>query len=91
MLQDVLAHRPTEIDALNGGIVRAGRSAGVATPLHAAIAALIAGVEAGWEAVIRPLATSRSRRSATASCASPRGAAQQGRRSGRPGSSTPTG
>ena len=24
MLQDVLAHRPTEIDALNGGIVRAG-------------------------------------------------------------------
>src|SRR4051794_29719081 len=36
MLQDVLAHRPTEIDALNGGIVRAGRQAGVATPLHEA-------------------------------------------------------
>jgi 2-dehydropantoate 2-reductase len=49
MLQDVLAQRPTEIDALNGGIVRAGEQAGVPTPLHATIAALIAGVEAGWK------------------------------------------
>ena len=50
MLQDALAHRRTEIDALNGGIVRAGAGAGVPTPLHATIAALIAGLEAGWEA-----------------------------------------
>jgi 2-dehydropantoate 2-reductase len=49
MLQDVLARRPTEIDALNGGIVRAGAEVGVPTPLHAAIAALIAGLEAGWK------------------------------------------
>jgi 2-dehydropantoate 2-reductase len=49
MLQDVLAHRPTEIDALNGGIVRAGEQAGVPTPLHATVAALIAGLEAGWK------------------------------------------
>ena len=49
MLQDVLAHRPTEIDALNGGIVRAGAEVGVPTPLHATIAALIAGLEAGWK------------------------------------------
>jgi 2-dehydropantoate 2-reductase len=49
MLQDALAHRPTEIDALNGGIVRAGAEAGVPTPLHATIAALIAGLEAGWK------------------------------------------
>jgi 2-dehydropantoate 2-reductase len=48
MLQDALAHRATEIDALNGGIVRAGGEAGVATPLHAAIAALVHGLEAGW-------------------------------------------
>jgi 2-dehydropantoate 2-reductase len=48
MLQDVLAHRRTEIDALNGGIVAAGRAVGVPTPLHATIAALIAGLEAGW-------------------------------------------
>jgi 2-dehydropantoate 2-reductase len=49
MLQDVLARRPTEIDALNGGIVRAGREAGVPTPLHATIAALVAGLEATWK------------------------------------------
>jgi 2-dehydropantoate 2-reductase len=47
-LQDVLARRPTEIDALNGGIVRFGREAGVPTPLHEAIAALVAGVEHSW-------------------------------------------
>lgn len=40
-LQDVLAHRPTEIDALNGGVARFGRAAGVATPLHDAILALV--------------------------------------------------
>jgi 2-dehydropantoate 2-reductase len=49
MLQDAAAHRKTEIEALNGGIVRAGAQAGVPTPLHAAIAALIAGLEAGWK------------------------------------------
>jgi 2-dehydropantoate 2-reductase len=49
MLQDALAHRPTEIGALNGGIVRAGEQAGVPTPLHTAIAALIAGLESGWK------------------------------------------
>lgn len=49
MLQDALARRPTEIDALNGGIVRAGAEVGVPTPLHATIAALVAGLEAGWE------------------------------------------
>ncbi len=47
-LQDVLAHRPTEIDALNGGIARFGRAEGVPTPLHDAIVALIAGVERSW-------------------------------------------
>ena len=39
MLQDVLARRPTEVDALNGAID---------APLHAAIAALIHGLEASW-------------------------------------------
>ncbi len=46
MLQDVLAGRPTEIGALNGGIVQAAKAVGVPTPLHAAIAALVAGLEA---------------------------------------------
>jgi 2-dehydropantoate 2-reductase len=48
MLQDALARRPTEIEALNGGIVRAGRTTGVPTPLHATIAALIAGMETAY-------------------------------------------
>ena len=46
MLQDVLAGRPTEIGALNGGIVQAAQAVGVPTPLHAAIAALVSGLEA---------------------------------------------
>jgi 2-dehydropantoate 2-reductase len=50
MLQDVEARRPTEIDYLNGGIVRVGREHGVPTPLHEAIQALVKGVEASWQA-----------------------------------------
>jgi 2-dehydropantoate 2-reductase len=49
MLQDVEARRQTEIDYLNGGIVRFGREHGVATPLNAAIWALVKGVEQSWE------------------------------------------
>jgi 2-dehydropantoate 2-reductase len=49
MLQDVEARRPTEIDYLNGGIVRFGSEHGVPTPLNAAIWALVKGVEASWQ------------------------------------------
>jgi 2-dehydropantoate 2-reductase len=45
MLQDVQARRETEIDYLNGGIVRFGRVHGVPTPLNAAIVALVKGLE----------------------------------------------
>jgi 2-dehydropantoate 2-reductase len=48
MLQDVEARRPTEVDYLNGGIVRFGEEHGVPTPLNAAIRALVKGVEASW-------------------------------------------
>jgi 2-dehydropantoate 2-reductase len=48
MLQDVEARRPTEIDFLNGGIVRFGRELGVPTPLNEAIAALVRGMERSW-------------------------------------------
>jgi 2-dehydropantoate 2-reductase len=48
MLQDVEARRQTEVDYLNGGIVRFGRAGGVPTPLNAAIQALVKGVEASW-------------------------------------------
>ena len=48
MLQDVEAKRQTEIDYLNGGIVRFGSEHGVPTPLNQAIWALVKGVEASW-------------------------------------------
>jgi 2-dehydropantoate 2-reductase len=48
MLQDVEARRQTEVDYLNGGIVRFGREHGVATPLNEAVWALVKGVEAAW-------------------------------------------
>lgn len=48
MLQDIEARRQTEIDYLNGGIVRAGHEHGVPTPLNEAIWALIEGVEDSW-------------------------------------------
>ncbi|HXH96300.1 MAG TPA: ketopantoate reductase C-terminal domain-containing protein, partial [Gaiellaceae bacterium] len=50
MLQDVDARRPTEIDYLNGGIVRVGREHGVPTPLNQAVWALVKGVEQSWQA-----------------------------------------
>ena len=49
MLQDVEARRPTEIDYLNGGIVRFGDEHGVPTPLNRAIWALVKGVEQSWQ------------------------------------------
>ncbi len=49
MLQDVEARRQTEVDFLNGGIVRFGREHGVPTPLNGAIWALVKGIERSWE------------------------------------------
>ncbi len=48
MLQDVEARRETEIDYLNGGIVRFGHVHAVPTPLNEAILALVKGVEQSW-------------------------------------------
>ena len=48
MLQDVEARRPTEIDYLNGGIVRFGEKHGVPTPLNRAIWSLVKGLEQSW-------------------------------------------
>ena len=48
MLQDVLAHRPTEIDQLNGGICRFGDETGIPTPLNRAAWHLVKGLEASW-------------------------------------------
>jgi 2-dehydropantoate 2-reductase len=48
MLQDVLARRTTEVDVLNGGIAAQGRLAGVPTPRHDAMVALVHGLERSW-------------------------------------------
>jgi len=48
MLQDVEARRPTEIDYLNGGIVRFGDEHGVPTPLNRAVWSLVKGLEQSW-------------------------------------------
>jgi 2-dehydropantoate 2-reductase len=49
MLQDVLAHRRTEVDVLNGGIAAQARLVGVPTPRHDAMVALVHGLELSWE------------------------------------------
>lgn len=41
MLQDLRAGKPTEIDALNGAVVRLGRRLGVPTPVNHALAAMV--------------------------------------------------
>jgi len=48
MLQDAEAKRPTEVAALNGGIVKFGQEKGVPTPLNQVIWALIEGLEFSW-------------------------------------------
>jgi len=48
MLQDVEARRATEIDYLNGGIVRFGDELGIPTPLNRAIWVLVKGLERSW-------------------------------------------
>jgi 2-dehydropantoate 2-reductase len=48
MLQDVESRRPTEIDYLNGGIVRFGDELQIPTPLNRAIWSLVKGLERSW-------------------------------------------
>ena len=48
MLQDVLAKRPTEVDFMNGAIVKWGEEAGVATPLNRSLWELVKGLEHSW-------------------------------------------
>lgn len=45
MLQDVESRRQTEIDVINGAVLRAGRATGVPTPRNAAMCALIRAIE----------------------------------------------
>jgi 2-dehydropantoate 2-reductase len=48
MLQDVLAKRQTEVDFMNGAIVKWGEETGIPTPLNKAVWELIKGLEHSW-------------------------------------------
>ena len=45
MLQDLLAGRATEIEAINGAVARAAAAAGIATPVTSTLADLVRLVE----------------------------------------------
>jgi 2-dehydropantoate 2-reductase len=47
MLQDVLAGRPTEIDSINGAIVRAAEQAGLSAPVNRTLLQLVRLIETG--------------------------------------------
>ncbi|UCD58282.1 MAG: 2-dehydropantoate 2-reductase [Candidatus Hydrogenedentota bacterium] len=49
MLQDVLAKRRTEIDAINGAVARIGGEAGVPTPVNAALTSLVRAIESSYD------------------------------------------
>ena len=48
MLQDVEARRATEIETVNGAVVRAGDAHAVPVPLNRAMVALVGGLERSW-------------------------------------------
>ncbi len=48
MLQDVEARRKTEIETINGAVVRAADQLGVDVPLNRAMVALLGGLERSW-------------------------------------------
>jgi 2-dehydropantoate 2-reductase len=49
MLQDVRQRRRTEVEAINGAVVREGAAVGVATPVNAVLVALIHGLEETYQ------------------------------------------
>lgn len=49
MLEDVLAERPTEVEAITGALVREAERVGVAAPLNTAIYRLIKAKEESWK------------------------------------------
>ncbi len=52
MLQDVLAGRPTEIDAMCGAVARAGAELGVPTPVNATVLRLVRALQSNYDAVL---------------------------------------
>jgi 2-dehydropantoate 2-reductase len=54
MLEDVEAHRPTEIDHITGALVREADRLGVPVPLHTAMYRLVKAREASWSSIDPP-------------------------------------
>jgi 2-dehydropantoate 2-reductase len=54
MLQDVLARRRTEIDAINGAVARIGKDLGVPTPVNSTLASLVRAIESSYDLQVRP-------------------------------------
>ena len=52
MLQDVLAHRQTEIDSINGAVIEYGRKSGVDTPINEVLTALVKTIESSYEEAV---------------------------------------
>jgi 2-dehydropantoate 2-reductase len=50
MLEDVEARRPTELESINGALVREARRHGVPVPLHEALYRLVKAREASYSA-----------------------------------------
>lgn len=48
MLQDTLAKRKTEIEVINGAVVREAADLGIEVPVSRALAALVSGLERSW-------------------------------------------
>jgi 2-dehydropantoate 2-reductase len=49
MLEDVEAHRETEIELITGSLVREAERQDVPVPLHSLLYALVRGKEASWQ------------------------------------------
>ena len=49
MLEDVEAHRPTEVELINGSLVREAERHGVPVPLHQTMYRLVKAREASWD------------------------------------------
>jgi 2-dehydropantoate 2-reductase len=53
MLQDVLNRKRTEIDFINGAIVRQGKALGIATPVNEVLTNLVKAIEASYDKVVK--------------------------------------
>ena len=56
MLEDVLAHNPTEVEFITGALVREAERVGVAVPLSTAMYRLLRAREASWSLAGAPAA-----------------------------------